>query len=142
LGLILRGYHTTHSGHYGMSGFRFRFMVTLQFFSHQHLAPDGNKKNRTLRFLRDQSWDCFVLNSASLSTEIINQVNLTYPRQACLCVKKNVLTQSQPVTNVPLYAKPVSFFLNLPRAPSNFLKVQNKNQICRINPTAPPVLHM
>jgi len=61
-------------------------MVTLQFFSHQHLAPDGNKKNRTLRFLRDQSWDYFVITSASLSTEIINQVNLTYPRQACLCV--------------------------------------------------------
>jgi len=46
---------------------------------------------------------------------------------------------------VSLIAKPVPFFLNLARASSklaNLQKVQNKNQICRINPTAPPVLHM
>ncbi len=53
-----------------------------------------------------------------------------------------ILKHKDLTRKIPLYAKPVSFFLNLPRAPSKFQKVQNKNQICRINLTCPPVLHM
>ncbi len=41
-----------------------------------------------------------------------------------------------------LYAKPVSFFWICQESHQNFQKVQNKNQICRINLTALSVLHM
>ena len=37
--------------------------------------------------------------------------------------------------NISLYAKPCSFFWNLPRAPSKF-SISAKEE--RINPTAPP----
>ncbi len=50
---------------------------------------------------------------------------------------------SRPPTYRIVICETCVVFYFLPRAPSKLLaNLQNKNQSCKIDPTAPPVLHM